>query len=675
MKLLFSIIIILAIPPISSNWRKNEDPSKDVRVGLVMDLVEQLHTTYNLVFINTLEDEDIVHAAIVATDITFSCTLLEYYYFTKDMIKELEEVQLKDNIPSLYTVLQPNSNPKYDLEEVIKIVKLTDYRAQVVIIYGTENYQKPSYFYDSWFYYKQENVNVYDVYILNPISEQSSIHALYELCQFCHSGKDEIKLMAKWDANKKFIGTIKFSRSFKGSFYNTSLSMGVDFSQHGIYVTGIDGAGNALMDGILYHNSMDLARLLNLKWNFKNVTKSSFLYAGNIVFGGLYFDVLKHNIDIMGGYTIQPFYSPTVHFSSATYYRKGQDIISIEPIRGLEWFALFTPFVWVTWLLLCIAIPAVGVTLYILRKYGPTAGVSLSNCMWEVVVIICWDSIQVRNPSYTVCFLLCCYMPMVMSIVTFYMDKYTCALTAPEYTPLPIETYEMLNTSNKEILSPTILIYNKWNIITRLKTSIKDIEKRIETLDSNDDEDPSFLIFNKMQEEPDKYVFLYQYGFLERYLYEFTKERYRKFYKSKESLSDVLDIYETFIYLPTFPFKEHFNRKIMLLQAMHIPTLNEKRANTSAKVAWDRYTNRKQSQPYIKLVHMGGCFILLATGYILAALVHIITLLKVKLLSYIWMRAMAILLVELHAGLTHMTLPMDGGTEAIKDDTMEVTEV
>ena len=57
---------------------------------------------------------------------------------------------------------------------------------------------------------------------------------------------------------------------------------------------------------------------------------------------------------------------------------------------------------------------------------------------------------------------------------------------------------------------------------------------------------------------------------------------------------------------------------------------------------------------YITLYNMSGGFLLLAAGYGLALLVHIITILKVTAISYITRRWITAGLEELHVGQIHV---------------------
>ena len=254
-----------------------------------------------------------------------------------------------------------------------------------------------------------------------------------------------------------------------------------------------------------------------------------------------------------------------IDVSANTYYEDSKSIISVEPMQGLNWFALFQPFSWHTWLLLCILIPGVGITLYNVRRSArqrdePT--VLLRDCFWDVVVIICWDSVQFRHITWTACILLCFYMPMAMLVITFYMDGYTVALTAPKYSKQPMDTFEQLKLSHMTILS-----YNTaaTNAIKRYLKQFGDSStNKFETVKYRKSENSRtgsrYDVFINMQKQPDKYVTIEDYRIIGNYLHTFSESGFRKFYKSKQSLSNK---YQSFYYLSTFPYKEHFSRKIM----------------------------------------------------------------------------------------------------------------
>ena len=128
-------------------------------------------------------------------------------------------------------------------------------------------------------------------------------------------------------------------------------------------------------------------------------------------------------------------------------------------------------------------------------------------------------------------------------------------------------------------------------------------------------EEPRFKIYKMMQESSDSYVLIYRYDYMFRYITEFSKSRYRKFYKSKESLPTS---YASLWYLASFPYKEYFNRKITLLHAMGLPDEINDRFATSMKLMREKYLAAKDETGLITLNHLFAGFLCLLVGYLVA---------------------------------------------------------
>ena len=122
-----------------------------------------------------------------------------------------------------------------------------------------------------------------------------------------------------------------------------------------------------------------------------------------------------------------------------------------------------------------------------------------------------------------------------------------------------------------------------------------------------------------LQESPDNYVFIFIYGTLGNYINEFSKSKYRKFHKSRESLPDT---YASLWYLRSFPYKEYFNRKITLVHAMGIIKGIEPRFHVGrTTLKWDKYHAPKEEVGLIGLEHLYSGLMLLWAGYVVASVV------------------------------------------------------
>lgn len=469
------------------------------------------------------------------------------------------------------------------------------------------------------------DLGFYDIYILNPYTQRSIYH-LYEVCKCCNLGNDAVGLINTWTEGVGFFTVLRLPPSFKGSFYNTSLTIGAVKTHPNLYVTESDAKGRVI-DGTTYRSYLDLARMLNMKWLF-----ATYNLRGSATWFALLRDLVTYyNIDVVGGgWEMNDGHRQFIDVSANTRYLVEATIISIEPLKTMPWFGLFHAFKWYTWLMIFISILSVGITLYTLYKYDPESSpdgdMSFGDSTWQTVVIICWDSIQIRRPPWPVCLLLSCYMPMAMLLVTFYMDGYTSTLTSPKHVTPPIDTFRQLNVSDMKILSDTKDYAFHMRKVLKNK-GFTDISKRMYAIHSHDS---LFPIFKKMQDHPDEYV---------------------------------------------FPYKEHFSQCIMRLHATGLIHVNDARFNISQNIAEDKYRRQKAAPEYITFLHMTGGYILLLAGYMLAALCHVITVIKFRLNSYMVMAVIHAALVEVNAGQMHASAPLGGRIKKEDDQRVEITEL
>ena len=89
-----------------------------------------------------------------------------------------------------------------------------------------------------------------------------------------------------------------------------------------------------------------------------------------------------------------------------------------------------------TWLFLFSSIPVSGVVLYVSRRFGmnPDKEANIWQCMWECVIIICWESITIRYELWPV--VLPCIRWLHVYVVHCYFGvfrKYTAIIIIPRY--------------------------------------------------------------------------------------------------------------------------------------------------------------------------------------------------------------------------------------------------
>ena len=101
-------------------------------------------------------------------------------------------------------------------------------------------------------------------------------------------------------------------------------------------------------------------------------------------------------------------------------------IYSIKPERGYVWYSFIKPYPYSVWILIILSIPVSGLVLYMLYLINEKEETrSLSNCMWDVCKIICWDSISITNPPISVCIHVGVYFLMTTVLVAAYLGLIT----------------------------------------------------------------------------------------------------------------------------------------------------------------------------------------------------------------------------------------------------------
>ena len=76
--------------------------------------------------------------------------------------------------------------------------------------------------------------------------------------------------------------------------------------------------------------------------------------------------------------------------------------------------------------------------------------------------------------------------------------------------------------------------------------------------------------------------------------------------------------------------------------------------NTTLNIEQDKYHAKKDDIQYITNLHLTSGYMLLLTGYLLAALVHTMTVLKTNLIAFITMKLLGAALEGFHVGKVHV---------------------
>lgn len=633
------LILLLTITVANGRNSCGNQPTGS-RINLVTDFVAQLKAKYNVVFVTRAADVIVIEQARLIDERVFIFPLLSsnMNYLKnrrtfKKAIQQLKEMQKKENIPTLYTILECNPRRHKQVINMMQIIRQVDHAAKISVIYEENSDININMFLGVWGK-GWLPLSFYNLYILNPMYGEPSGYILYEICQFCNQGKDVIQIIATWKEGTGFNQQLTLEASFKGSFHNTALTMGIE-KPYIVPSTLSKWSHVQMKDCVPKRNYLNLGGMLNLKLKFKYAYPrppfSPFQrrMRTHLAVG---IQAFTPDMDIYGGEELMLYSNmKNLDVSANTYYFEGLCMISIEPQKGLQQFSFFQAFPWYSWMITSVTLMVVGILLYVLYKYSShckqdRTEVLLYDCIWQTIAIIFWETTQISKPSWPVVTLLFFFMPMAAILVTFSFDYYTAAVTVPKYLNPPIETFDQLLQSEMKILSHNA----NYTDVINMKLG-GSYEGRFITVSQRDGENDIQGILDMMQSYPDKYVYIYIPGIYYNYIDHFNKPQYRKFYNSKDHLPNQ---YSSFYYRQDFAYKEHFNRKILLLHAMHLVKLNERWINVSVNIAQERYDfTRREDPQYVTLQHMAGVNMICALGYLLAIIVHIISTLKATFLS------------------------------------------
>ena len=299
-----------------------------------------------------------------------------------------------------------------------------------------------------------------------------------------------------------------------------------------------------------------------------------------------------------------------VDISASNFYQSVANIISVEPLKLLKFFAMFSPYKWYIWMVLLGTVPLCGFVLYFLRKFSknPDKKASLGNALWDVSAIICWESAKFPNPPPCISILLSSYMLTMLLVITDYLGRYTSSVVTPGHRTEPIETVNDFLMSDMEWIGGRMATY-----YLDLFSDVDNMQERLIKISSDENEVKKAL--EKLLEFPEEYVYFEKQGLVEwSVCYDSLHLQNRSFFYSKETIGD----YNTYLYFRKgSEYTEAFNRKILLLQDMGIIYQNHR---------WFLTQNGlKRCQPeenneleLIKLEHFAYGFIIMAIGYGLA---------------------------------------------------------
>ena len=327
--------------------------------------------------------------------------------------------------------------------------------------------------------------------------------------------------------------------------------------------------------------------------------------------------LIKGEADIVGGETLASYeVFQYVDISASTFYQSGAKIVSVEPMKTLQWYAMFLPYKWHTWMGILGTVPIYGILLYIFRKFskGPDKDASFGDALWDITAVICWDSAKIPQPPLCIIILLSSYMITMLLVVTDYLGSFTSFVVTPSYQREPIKTMDQFLKSDMKWVGGRMTKY-----YLDYFTDDNTMEVKLVGIKADDAEVKRAL--EKLLAFPEENVYFERQSLIEWSLcHDPIKLDGRKLFFSEENIGG----YFAFLYFRKgWPYTEAFNRKILILQDMHIIQQNHHRfiiENDSRKC----HLQEEESHELIKLRHFTSGALIMGIGYSLALILFVI---------------------------------------------------
>ena len=311
------------------------------------------------------------------------------------------------------------------MKSLISTVQSVDFNAKISVIYEEHVDVKSLY----------EDKMMYDIYIFNPYHNiQDRRFKMFTICRFCSNGDDMVDMVNTWSLRAAgFSRQVQFTMSFNGNFHKSKLSMGVDENYPlNFEIIGQDENGSNIHDGVAYRCHMLIGRILNLTWVFlPNRYGDPWLFESYVT------DLHDGYIDVIGSGWIGTYDVYKRAGGMSTFYSitDGTSIISLEPNKSIQGNALYKTVDFSTWVLIFSSIPICGVSLYLSRKFARNSDKQANfwSCFWEVIALICWESIRIRQAPVAVILVFGTFMFTAFILISQFFGMYTTAtITIPK---------------------------------------------------------------------------------------------------------------------------------------------------------------------------------------------------------------------------------------------------
>ena len=544
----------------------------------------------------------------------------EDYWGNSRMITGLNRIQEKDNKKTLFLLTPPETLNSVTLNVLVQDIKIFDQSSKIIIIYRIPP--------------RRMNIFLFegqpDIYTFLPDSLSQDTYTMFKYCKFCVQsysrridGWDSINA---WRPRKGFRYPLTFPHSLNSNYFGINILISVDLHPGSLWITGQEEVKlrakrlscTNKYGGPMYEDYLMLSRMLNftLKVQERAVGFMDVDIDWRRVEGKL--DILADienmaagNIDVVGGGSLAYYAAhQAADISAPTFYQTGANLISVEPLKTFQGYAILQPFAWHVWLLIVSTVFFTGLALYCARNYSGDR-LKLIDAMWNVLCVVCWDTIRIRQPSAATMILLSCYMLAITALLNVYFGYYTAFMASPSHIRQPIDTKEQLLESDLAWIGGRMVEYYK----NYFDSEITDLEDRFHYLNPKEMKQEVKTATEILIASPDEYAYFEKKGLIEWSICHHNLDlKGRKMYYSKETIGD----YMTYMYFKKGSITtEIFNRKILLLHDTGIIKMNQRKfVHNSTHLTC--YEEKETEVEIITLKGMKSALYLLLFGYVIA---------------------------------------------------------
>ena len=161
--------------------------------------------------------------------------------------------------------------------------------------------------------------------------------------------------------------------------------------------------------------------------------------------------------------------------------------------------------------------------------------------MWDVIVVLTFNSIRCPHPPLAIIMFLSCYLLGTFILVSEYMSCFTSLMVSKSYITPPIDNVEQLWASKMLWLGGRMTDYYFDHF-----QNITDIEDRLLGLRWKNENEEAKIAIQKLLLRPDDYVYFERKGLIQwNICHHDIKLNGRRLYYSKETIGT----YSTYLYL------------------------------------------------------------------------------------------------------------------------------